>query len=580
MKKIWGWLGSVDWKTVIPLLLLLSVFVVNAFHEKYPDEFDSIVGGKYILEAKIPYRDWFQHHQPGAYVLSAILLPFAQGSFVKLRVLVALSFFGIVAATYFLIKKRVPKYDATYYLFFAFTLAIAGTYFWGQMLLADTLAAYLFIPAYILLLLKDYFRQKFDASDLAIVTFCAFLVWFTSMTYLFAISGIVLYAIYLYGRGKAQEGESLTRISIDVARIVALPYILYFLFWTVTGSLKDWYFANVTYNQEYYIFNYPRAAGAMFNPIRYAIIIANTFMNNYLPALWGVLQFPIGDPLQVTLAMSNAVFIIVLILSKRVSFILPFIIALIFSNGRSNPQQIKETDYWASVYIVLSFINGTFSLYALTSLVNQVKESLSVRVISGALLIVTWIYWVFMPTGMFLRMEDKFFPKYMGEAPLIYDRPQVAPMVNQLVTKDEYAWIGPFNFEELFYLKAKIPTKHHWFLDPAAKSKIKDEIMRDLNAHRPKVVVFQRNYAPWGGDAHTFNYFVTDFLDEHYFRIFKLNETLSDIQYEWKVSNTQNFDIDGDFNFDKRYQKEMLDKLISLGYLEAVPKVKDTGEKK
>ena len=105
MKKLWGWLRNVDWKVVIPLFLILVVFVVNAFHEKYPDEFDSLVGGKYILEAKIPYRDWFQHHQPGAYVLSAFLLPFAQGSFVKMRVLIGMSFFAIIAATYFLIKK-------------------------------------------------------------------------------------------------------------------------------------------------------------------------------------------------------------------------------------------------------------------------------------------------------------------------------------------------------------------------------------------------------------------------------------------------------------------------------------------
>jgi hypothetical protein len=302
-------------------------------------------------------------------------------------------------------------------------------------------------------------------------------------------------------------------------------------------------------------------------------------MNNYLPALWGALQFPIGDPLQVTLAVSNAVFLIVLLMTGRWTFILPFVIALVFVNGRSNPQQVKETDYWASVYIVLSFINGTFSLVALTDLVNRVKESAATRVIAGALLLGLWVYWFFMPSGLFLRMEDKFYPKYMGEAPLIYDRPQVVQYVNALVTKDEYAWIGPFNFEELFYLNAKIPSKYHWFLDPAAKSKIKDEMMVDFAKHMPKVVVFRRNFAPWGGDAHTFNYFMSDWLDKNYFRIFMLNGTLSDVQYKWKISNTENFDIDGDFNFDKRYQKEIIDKLLSLGYIEAVPKAKTIGSK-
>lgn len=575
IRRWFAWLQRLDWRTYIPLIIILSIFVINAFHEKYPDEFDSIVGGRYILEAKIPYRDWFQHHQPGAYALAAVLLPIAHGSFVRLRVLIGISFFAIVAYTYFLIKKRVPQFDARYYLLFAVTLALSGTYFWGQMLLADTLAAYLFIPSYTLLLLKDYYHAKFDRSDLFIVTFFAFLVWFTSMTYLFAISGIIIYAIYLYWkennffRAKIKEGI------LHTVWTVGSPYIIYFGFWLLTGSLRDWYFANIIYNQEYYIFNYPRAPGAPFNPVRYAIIIANTFMNNYLPALWGVLKFPIGDPLQTTLAVSNAIFLFVLLMTGRWTFIFPFILALIFVNGRSNPQRIAETDYWASVYIVLSFINGTFSLSALSDIVNRVKESTSVRLLSGAMLLVLWIYWIFTPSGMFLRMEDKFYPKYMGTAPLIYDRPEVAPYVNQLVSKDEYAWIGPFNFEELFYLKAKIPSKYHWFLDPAARSKIKDEMMVDFNKTMPKVVVFQRNYAPWGGDAHTFNYFMTDFLDKNYFRIFTLNATLTDVEYKWKLANTQNFDIDGTFNFDKRYQKEMIDKLLSLGYIEAVPKRKE-----
>lgn len=53
----------------LALSISLVLFLVSAFHEDYPDEYDSILGGKYILEGRIPYKDWFQHHQPGAYVL-------------------------------------------------------------------------------------------------------------------------------------------------------------------------------------------------------------------------------------------------------------------------------------------------------------------------------------------------------------------------------------------------------------------------------------------------------------------------------------------------------------------------------
>ena len=178
------------WKPVFIFLLLLSIFITNAFHEKYPDEFDSIVGGRYITEGKLPYRDWFQHHQPGAYVMAATILPFSGQSFVKFRIGWEVVLFAIFVGSYFLLKARLPKRDVSFYLVLLFVLGISATYFWGHMLLADTLAGYFILPAFALLFLKDYYREKFYATDLVIVGGFAFLSWFTSMTYIFIVAVI------------------------------------------------------------------------------------------------------------------------------------------------------------------------------------------------------------------------------------------------------------------------------------------------------------------------------------------------------------------------------------------------------
>jgi len=154
IKKLPSPLRKIDWKKIIPFLIIALIFFINTFHEEYPDEYDSLVGGKYILEGKIPYRDWFQHHQPGAYLLAAFILPFSGQSFVKFRVLLAFVFFLINLAGYILIKKRCKNFQLHFYLIFLLFLSISATYFWGQMLLADTLSAYLLIPAYILLLIN------------------------------------------------------------------------------------------------------------------------------------------------------------------------------------------------------------------------------------------------------------------------------------------------------------------------------------------------------------------------------------------------------------------------------------------
>jgi hypothetical protein len=350
--------------------------------------------------------------------------------------------------------------------------------------------------------------------------------------------------------------------------ILALPYVVFGLYLLVTGSVADYYWANVVYNTNYYIYNYPHAPGQAINPIRYAIVIANTFVNNYFLALWGVTGFPLTNPVQVTLALSSAAAVVLVILRGRMLFLIPLLVTVVFSNARSNPQSIRETDYQAFVYIVTSIFNGLFSLWAVKELLDGERQTYAKKAALTVLYFVLLIYWIATPLYFALKMEQKFFPKYMGNAPLIYSRPQIASYVNAIVSPADYVYIGPFEFEELFYLKAKQPSKYHWFLDHAAKSKIKDELLSDLNKNRPKVIVFQRDFAPWGGDPKGYNWWMTEFLDREYFRIFTLGG------YRWKLGKTENFDLDATFNFDKRYQKEIIDKLLALGYIEKVEKAK------
>lgn len=559
-------------KALVLLAILFAIFFLNTFHEKYPDEFDSIVGGRYITEGRLPYRDWFQHHQPGAYLAAATLLPFTGLSFVRFRIALAVFFFALHVAGYFMLRKRMPRADTGFYLFTLFLIALAGTYFWGHMLLADTLSSYLLLPAYALLMMRFMTERKINERDIAIITLLTFFTWFTSMTLTYVVVGINVFAIAVYAAGGWPDKKDVLQRVLRAGAIALAPYILFLLYLVATGSLKDYYFANITYNQEYYIYNYPRVPGRPINPLRYAIIIANTFFNNYVPALAGVVGFPFSDPLQVTLALGSAALGIMVVVLGRWELLIPLLVVLVFTNARSNPQSIKETDYQAASYIVTSLFNGTFAFALAQQTVDSVKSRLSSRIIASAIMLLVGVYFVFTLFFLFLKFSHKFYPKYMGTAPLIYDAPQVAPILNSVATKDDYVWIGPFEFEELLYLRTKsLPSKYHWFLNHAATSKIKDEIVADLTQTRPKFIVFDRGFAPWGGDASTYNFFFTDFLDANYVRLFKLNDVSTDVDYRWTLANTQNFDWDGDVNIDKNRRDEIIRQLLDKGYIEEVP---------
>lgn len=87
-------------------IIIFGIFLSSGLHEQYPDEYDSILGGKRILQGEIPYRDWFQHHQPGAYVLAAIILPFSGHHFLLFRLM-------LEAVYFFCFFKHVPLYPDT-----------------------------------------------------------------------------------------------------------------------------------------------------------------------------------------------------------------------------------------------------------------------------------------------------------------------------------------------------------------------------------------------------------------------------------------------------------------------------------
>lgn len=562
------------WKTILIFGCLFILFFLNAFHEKYPDEFDSIVGGRYIDMGLIQYRDWFQHHQPGAYVMAAIILPFTGISFVKFRIGWAAVIFAINVCGYLMLRKRFPSKDLTFYLVMLFTIALAGTYFWWHMLLADSLSAYLFLPAFALLFMKDYYGGRFEVVDLVLVGVFSFLAWFTSMTTIYVVAAVSAYALWLFvSRRGAHDGGTTMPSVLTGSAILAGPYVLFAVWLVVTGSLKDWYFASIYYNSAYYIYNYPHAPGQMVNPIRYAVLIFSDFVNNYALALGGITGLPITNPGQTAFAFSSFAAMVLVTLTGRWTFLFPLLVTLVYSNSRSNPQSIRETDYQSALYVMTSMFNGLFTLSALKELIDSKKMQLSATIVASGMMLLLLMFWIATPFFYAQRMMQKYVDKYMGKAPLIYDRPEIAGYVNAIIGKEDTAWVGPFAFEELFYLKTtRIPSRYHWFLQFAQDTKIGPELIEDMMKDKPKVIVFQRNYTPWGGDAKTFNGFFQKFLDEHYFRLFTLNAELSDVKYVWKIGNTLNYDLDGDFNFDKRHQNEILEKLLTLGYIEAVPK--------
>src|SRR6185312_10977320 len=127
-----------------------------------------------------------------------------------------------------------------------------------------------------------------------------------------------------------------------------------------TGSLGDYVYQAIIFNQKYYIYNYPGLEGGHINPIRFAIVIFHDFYENFFTLLMQVRDFNFAYPFNVTLAVVNIVFLIYTLFKRNYKLFFFVLLFIVYANARSNPLTSKETDYQSAVYIISSLVTLCF----------------------------------------------------------------------------------------------------------------------------------------------------------------------------------------------------------------------------
>lgn len=547
-------------------IFILVCFFINTFHTQFPDEFDNIYGGFLINQGKLPYTGFFTHHNPGAYFLASLITFFTGRSFVHFRIIFALILFTGYVGSFFFLKKRLKNISLHFFLFYGVLVAIGATYWWGQMLLSETIVGYLLVPVMLLVIIKNLEKIKFDLIDIWIISVLTFFSLFTSLTYIYLIPIFDFLVIYFYLRDKRPF-----RINKVIRPILIffLPYFIFLIYLIITKSVSEFYFASIYYNVAYYIYNFPKVAGVYsHHPIRYAISIAKNTIENFSALLVQVSSFNFSYPLNISLALANVAFLIFLLFKRKFVLVFLIISIILYTNARSEPLNIKETDFHATVFIMLTLAITSYLFFRL-------KEDLDKRIpyferlVMSSVFIITAIYWFFTTLYLFNKFLDKSYGKLMGNDPLIYDRQQAAPIINKIITQDDYFWIGPFELQELLFIKGKIASKYYWFLPANARGeRLKREIIADLNKNRPKAILFKRRWATFGVKPEDFNTVIVDFLDKHYFQIEDLKK--EGLSIRLTVAPERDFDFEKELFFDKNRKEGIIKELFEKGLIEKI----------
>src|SRR5579872_2454802 len=110
------------WLKALFVLLIFAIFLINTIHESYPDEFDNILGGWYILHGRLIYIGFFTHHGPVAYYIAALVELFSGRSFVSFRIWYSLLLCLFTFWSYISLRRRFTRSQLSFYPFFVFII--------------------------------------------------------------------------------------------------------------------------------------------------------------------------------------------------------------------------------------------------------------------------------------------------------------------------------------------------------------------------------------------------------------------------------------------------------------------------
>lgn len=548
-KKISAWLQSFSPIELIIFGLTLIFFLINSQYVSYPDEFVNLLGGLSILQGKIPYTHFFDHHLPLAWYLASILLIFSFKSYVVFRFLYALLVFFSLMGLGLWIKKT-HKEIYYYYLIFFIIYPIFSVYFWIHLYLADSLAVFFFSLTFWILFVQTV-SKKNNLLPIIISSLLTFCLVFSSLTYIYLALGFYCWQMLLILFNKKKI--------FFYCLFSLLPYLIYFLYLLISGSLKDFYFSNFQYNVNLYISIPNFTRGPLFNPLKFGLTLIYNFLDPYYISLNKIKELNLFFPLTSLAAISSLILLIFLF--RQNPFIgLAFFFILAFSAPRSNISITNETDYQTALYFMLGIISSITSLFFLmkAGFKKLIFEDLR-RVSQIYILINLFFLFVFFVKNTY----GKFYQVYTQKMPHIYDKAQAQIFFDQMLNPGDYYWVGPYEpNEEFFVTKGQLPGKFPTLLPQFGENEeIRMAFLDQFEKNPPSIILFRHESSIFMNPADQFGKFFTDWMKGKYTAI----QEIRNVKVKQSISY---FKLPSDLYLENSKKEELLQQLRNFGYIE------------
>lgn len=503
---------------ICALVLLYILFMWNATYLGFQDEIDNILGGVLINQGQIPYVDFFSHHMPLPYFVSAAITLFTGNDVDLFRYIFST---GLFIWLVFIVWKFYKHTSATYTVIFATLLSIVHVGALAHLMLAETLIAYAALHV-TLIFIFDFFesRSPITIQKVVLISLLGFIPVLSSVSYLtLSLLIYVLFGIYYIYYLKLLKRSRYVIILRDLA-ILALPYIIFAFYLLLTHSLHEFYNDAYKFNTLYYS-QFTISAGDS---------IANAYVNQFYTVISTIGQAFFIVPPQLTflntIALLLAFICIVILLVERKTMSAFLIGALVFIAGARGGIAIDpytEGTKRAQMYV---FLICFIAIYILKWAVEQNRKR-KMSDLHKLLFFVAFILSILTITfhtisGLYYNsgisqissqgvQTDISTPEKGGD---------LAKIINGVTDKDDTYWLGPWDFYTQMFVDRERASRFTFFLPWHSVCGIcSADLQNSFAKQQPVVVYWKHGTDMLGKDVDSYNKELFAFLDERYYRI-------------------------------------------------------------
>jgi hypothetical protein len=495
------------WFEQLILIGSLAVILFSSFLRPYVDEADNFLGGLLINQGKVPYVDFFSHHMPFPYFLSADITAITGNNLVLYRLAFAVISIGFIFLTYRIIRKG---YSRIAEILFIALYSIVYPFIWANMLIAETIVANL-VMLLTVVFLFDFLKPDYIPTlrHTALVTIAGAIIPLTSLGFLFVAALFIgSYWIIIFQKG----GSRKLKLYLTSFGIIALASNMLFSFLWLTNSIDAFIFSNLHFNTQYYSIFHPELENSFTRTYSHAF--ARTMY--WIPGIFLHLN-SVGAVISALIVLSFVALTLVLIKGRKWLVLLGSALLLISVNMREGGlSDTLGSDIHGIVhYMLVVLLLSIGIVYAYRS-----REVLRNKWVSNGILSLLAVTLVLISLYA-LKGNYTITKRAVTNKTYISTNPTPrAEMINRIVDENEYAWSGPFDIATFTHMKAKNPSKYTFFLPwLSACEDCTNEFINDLESKNTKVIYWKPGVKLWESNAD--NSPVFDYIKSHYFTVDK-----------------------------------------------------------